>query len=109
MRYYSSIYSFSPTHIQEKIYFIVPENKERLSNYNLTLCSSLLYSPKALKRMKQIVGQQYAYIVPSFPSTEYINLSAELNMPVLGFNQNLSKLYSTKSGSLKILKPVSLK
>jgi hypothetical protein len=109
MRYYSSIYSFSPTHIQEKIYFIVPENKDRLSSYNLTLCSSLLYSPKALKRMRQIVGQQYAYIVPSFPSTEYINLSAELDIPILGFNQNLSKLYSNKSGCLKIFKPVSLK
>jgi IQ domain-containing protein H len=62
-----------------------------------------MYSPKALKRIKQIVGKQYAYIVPSFPSIEYVNLSAELNVPVMGPNQSLAKLYSTKSGGLKLL------
>jgi len=62
-----------------------------------------MYSPKALKRIRQIVGKQYAYIIPSFPSIEYVNLAAELNVPILGPNQSIAKLYSTKSGGLKML------
>ena len=49
------------------------------------------------------MGKQYAYIVPSFPSIEYVNLAAELNFPIFGANQSIAKLYSTKSGGLKML------
>lgn len=75
----------------------------------MTTVSALLYSSKALKRIKHIIGGKYAYIVPSFPSVEYINLSAELDIPLFGPKQNLAKLYSTKSGSLKILRNAAKK
>lgn len=55
------------------------------------------------------MGSDYAYIVPSFPSMEYVNLSAVINMPILGCSQNLAKLYSTKSGCLNLLLGVSQK
>ena len=32
-----------------------------------------------------------------------MNLSAELNVPIIGPNQNIAKLYSTKSGGLRML------
>lgn len=75
----------------------------------MTTVAGLLYSPKALKRIKQIVNKQHAYIVPSFPSVEYISLAAELNVPIMGCQQNLAKFYSTKSGALKILQKISNK
>ena len=65
--------------------------------------AALLYSPKALKRIKQIIGKHYGYIVPSFPSVEYMNLSAELNIGIFGVSQNQAKLYSTVSGGIKLL------
>jgi hypothetical protein len=68
IKYYNSIFQFNSTRIQEKIFFITPENKDKFIDYNLTTTSLLLYSPKALKRIKQIIGKQFAYIVPSFPS-----------------------------------------
>lgn len=105
MKYYQSIFSFNPSNPSHKIYFVVPENRERIeqAHCSITTVAALIYSPKALKRIKQIVNKQYAYIVPSFPSIEYSNLSAELNIPVFSSNQNLMKLYSTKSGAKKIL------
>ena len=69
----------------------------------ITSVSGLLYSSKALKRIKQIISGKYAYIIPSFPSVEYINISIELNIPLFGPQQSLAKIYSTKSGGLKIL------
>jgi hypothetical protein len=109
VKYYHSIFTFS-SNIQQKIYFVTPENSLRFEQYGyLTTTTLLLYSPKALKRIRQIVGSDYAYIVPSYPSIEYVNLSAELNMPVLGCNQNKAKLYSTKSGCVKLFTPMSEK
>ena len=83
----------------------MPESLPKISQLCslITTASALLYSPKAIKRIRQIVGAKYAYIVPSFPSVEYINLSAELNIPLFGPKQSLAKLYSSKSGGLKLL------
>lgn len=101
IKYYQSIFTFNTNNIQEKVYFIFPENRSKIEQYcSITTASALLYSPKALKRIRQLIVNQYAYIVPSFPSVEYVNLSAELNVPILGSNQSLAKLYSTKSGAL---------
>jgi IQ domain-containing protein H len=110
IKYYHSVFGFNNSSIEQKIFFIVSENRARIEEHcPITAVSALLYSPKALKRIRQIVGKQYAYIVPSFPSVEYINLSAELNLPILGPNQNVAKLYSTKSGALKILSNIAKK
>ena len=69
IKYYQSIFGFNPVSIQEKIFFVVPENRARIEQYcPITTVSALLYSPKALKRIRQIIGKQHAYIVPSFPS-----------------------------------------
>lgn len=79
LKYYYSIFNFNQLNsIQQKIYLITPENRSRIEeeHCSITTVSALLYSPKALKRIKQIIGNQYAYIVPSFPSIEYTNLSA---------------------------------
>ena len=111
VKYYQSIFGFNSTsNIQSNIYFIMPENRDRIEKYcPITTVSALLYSPKALKRIKQIVGKSYAYIVPSFPSVEYINLSSQLEMPVFAPHQNIAKLYSTKSGAIKLLSNVAKK
>jgi hypothetical protein len=70
MKYYQSIFSFNASKIEDKVHFIIPENISRLTNYShLTTTSLLLYSPKALRRIMQIIGSRYGYIVPSYPST----------------------------------------
>jgi hypothetical protein len=71
MKYYNSIFNFNQGNgLQQKIFFVVPENRTRIEeeHCSITTVSALLYSPKALRRIKQIVNKQYAYIIPSFPS-----------------------------------------
>ena len=69
IRYYKSVFGFQSGNAFDKVFFVFPENSKRLQEYGqLTIASLLLYSPKALKRIKQIVGNSSGYIVPSFPS-----------------------------------------
>ena len=62
----------------------------------------MLYSPKTLKRIKNLIKGRQAYIVPGTPSTDDIKLSIQLAVPILCGETSKQNLYSTKSGSKKI-------
>jgi len=61
-----------------------------------------MYSPKVLKRIKQLIKGKTAYLVPSIPSNDDIELSALLNIPVFSGDPQKNALYSTKSGAKTI-------
>lgn len=42
-----------------------------------------IYSPKVIKRIKKIIKNKEAYIVPGFISNDDIKLSDMLNVPIL--------------------------
>ena len=42
-----------------------------------------IYSPKIIKRIKKIIKNKEAYIVPGFISNDDIKLSAILNAPLM--------------------------
>jgi len=58
----------------------------------------LYYCPKTLRKIKKIISNHYAYIVPSTPSNDYILLCNELNVPLYGSNPQKLAYLSTKSG-----------
>lgn len=73
----------------------------------MTTVSALLYSPKAIKRIKYLLqsieGGKNGYIVPSFPSVEFTNLSAVLDVALFSKSPNKYKLFSNKSFFRSIL------
>lgn len=80
-----------------RLHVIVPENAHKFpSHFSLTQC--LLYSPKAMKRIKNIIRGKQAYLVPGKANTDDIKLSIHLTVPILCGEPQKINLYSTKSG-----------
>ena len=64
------------------MHLLSPENNLELpSHYNL--CQSIIYSPKIIKRIKKLIKNKEAYLVPGFPSNDDIKLSSMLDVPIL--------------------------
>ena len=80
---------------------VVPENHARMPR-SLSLTSLLLYSPKALKRIKRFCRGRPAYIVPNMIGPEERKLSLALNIPLLAPEPHVAALYSSKSGAKRI-------
>lgn len=81
---------------------ITPEHNSKLP-INLSLTQHLLYSSKTLNKIKKLISNNYAYIVPSTPSNDYILLCNELNVPLYGSNPQKLRYLSTKSGCKNLL------
>ncbi len=83
----------------------MPENYVKFPQH-YSLSQALLYSPKALKRIQNIIqsgrsGQ--AYIVPGLNANDYdIKLSIALAVPILCGEPQVTSMYSTKSGAKRI-------
>jgi IQ domain-containing protein H len=61
------------------------------------------YSPKIIKRIKKIIKNKEAYIVPGYVSTDDIKLSDLLKVPIMSGEPQKSKILSTKSGGINFL------
>mmetsp|Transcript_36645 Transcript_36645/g.36256 ORF Transcript_36645/g.36256 Transcript_36645/m.36256 type:complete len:261 (+) Transcript_36645:953-1735(+) len=84
-----------------RLHVIVPENAHKFpSHFSLTQC--LLYSPKAMKRIKNLIRGKQAYLVPGRANTDDIKLSINLTVPILCGEPQKINLYSTKSGCKRI-------
>jgi len=81
--------------------FICPENYNRLPS-QLSLAAQLLYSPRALKRIITFIGNRPAYIVPNAVGADDVRVSMRLKLPLLGPDDRLATLYSSKSGCKRI-------
>jgi hypothetical protein len=67
----------------------------------------LYYCPSALKKIKNIVGNNYAYIVPSTPSIDYVHICNYLEIPIYSATpQTLLSLQSV-SGSKSIIESIN--
>lgn len=114
IKYYQRLFKIatrSDQVMKERVYFIYPENTQRISKLGeLNTLNYLLCSPKAIKRIKVLIktisSPQNSYIIPSYPSIEYTNLSYELKIPIYSTSMTLSKLYSTKIGYREIILPI---
>ena len=62
----------------------------------------ILYSPRVLKRIKKLINNQIAYLVPGFPSNDDIKISDLLKVPVMSGDPQKNFHHSTKSGAKKV-------
>ena len=81
--------------------FICPENYNQFSS-SFSLATLLLYSPRAMKRIQTFIGDRPAYIVPNFVGADDVRVSMALKIPLLGPDDRLYTLYSSKSGCKRI-------
>jgi len=79
---------------------VVPENiglKDKLS-----LTQALLCSPKALKRIKRLVSNRMAMLIPEAVTHNEAKLSTTLRLPLIGPSARNMSLMASKSNSKKL-------
>ena len=88
----------------KRFHLVVPENYVKFHEH-LSLSQAMLYSPKALKQVQNLIEGQHAYIVPGKVGEYDIKLSIQLETPILCGEPDVTTgniIYSTKSGAKRI-------
>jgi len=86
---------------ENRFHIVVPENYVKFKE-TMSLTQTLLYSPKAIKRIKSLISERQAYIVPGMSTGEDIKLSITLGIPIQCGDPAKVSMYSTKSGAKRI-------
>ena len=88
--------------VNSRLTFLAPDISPHIPSHCSTT-RALLYSPGCISTIKGMIKHKTAYIVPGVMSKDEVELSVLLKVPVLGGDPYKCSLFSTKSGSKRIL------
>ena len=97
--YYTSILNIvGIDNINSRLHIIVPDQINNLSD-KYSISEKLLLSPNTINKIKEIIGEKEAYIVPGNYGKSEMEISILLNVPILMGDLFQSQGIFTKSGS----------
>ena len=97
INYYHKVLDLGEIHdYKERLHFVWPENHVNFPSHFST-SRLLLYSPKALKRIRTLTKGKPAFLIPGYPSNDDIKLAFELKIPI--FSGDPQKHFSNSSKS----------